>query len=235
MEDGEIVIAGALVYLLVFLIMKSSEGPSVILMIGDSITQQAANPAVLGFQAQLSQDYIRRVDVINRGMSGWTTKNWISKLPKLVKEWKYSPVLLVMIYLGTNDAALSNNTQYVPLQDYAGNLQSMVQTLKSSFLETNFIFITPAAVNDEAPQWIGYRKNARTKLYVDQCKSLAAQLHIPVIDLWTPTQGKQKEFLIDGLHLSTPGNVFVYQQIVAAIKSNYPTLTNDSLPLNFNL
>ncbi|EQC36421.1 hypothetical protein SDRG_05878, partial [Saprolegnia diclina VS20] len=44
-----------------------------ILMVGDSITQYAVSPEQKGFQAQLANDYSRLADVINRGMSGWTS------------------------------------------------------------------------------------------------------------------------------------------------------------------
>jgi hypothetical protein len=51
-----------------------SDGAPLLIMLGDSITQNAANPEIMGFQVMLNQDYVRKADVINRGCSGWTTK-----------------------------------------------------------------------------------------------------------------------------------------------------------------
>ena len=41
-----------------------------ITLFGDSITQQSFNPATFGFGAVLSNAYVRKMDVVNRGYSG---------------------------------------------------------------------------------------------------------------------------------------------------------------------
>ncbi|OQR91526.1 hypothetical protein THRCLA_08957 [Thraustotheca clavata] len=96
-------------------------GAHIFLMIGDSITQLGANPSLLGFQSQVSQDYMS----VYRGLSGWTTKKWCPLLPKLAREWQHKPPSLITIFLGANDAALPNITFSVPLEDYGTNLQYM--------------------------------------------------------------------------------------------------------------
>lgn len=48
-------------------------GAPLIIMLGDSITEIASDPRRQGFQVQLTADYIRRADVVNRGNSGWNT------------------------------------------------------------------------------------------------------------------------------------------------------------------
>lgn len=42
-------------------------------LIGDSLTQQGANPESSGWVALLQHKHVRSVDVINRGLSGYNT------------------------------------------------------------------------------------------------------------------------------------------------------------------
>ncbi|KAE9175591.1 hypothetical protein PF005_g25332, partial [Phytophthora fragariae] len=51
----------------------SSEPRPVFYFIGDSITEQASDPSKSGFITLLQQQYVRSVDMINRGLSGYNT------------------------------------------------------------------------------------------------------------------------------------------------------------------
>jgi len=44
------------------------------LLLGDSITQLATDPSLSGFQCLMEKEYVRRVDIFNRGLSGYTTR-----------------------------------------------------------------------------------------------------------------------------------------------------------------
>ena len=75
--------------------------PSIVLF-GDSITQNSF--AEDGFGARLAHRYSRRADVLNRGMSGYTTRFARHASPHLPLE--KSETLLTVIFFGANDAAL---------------------------------------------------------------------------------------------------------------------------------
>ncbi|KDO19989.1 hypothetical protein SPRG_14569 [Saprolegnia parasitica CBS 223.65] len=193
-----------------------------ILMVGDSITQYAVSPGKQGFQALLANDYSRLADVINRGMSGWTSSNWIAHLDQLLAEWSPKPPSLVTIFLGTNDAALPHTSKHVPIETYAANLRTMVQRFNTSFGGTKFILLTPPVVGINPSINEMYLNNA-TKPYAMRCKQVGSDLNVPVIDLWTPLQGVP-DIHEDGLHLSATGNAYVHKQLVATIEASYPEL-----------
>ncbi|EQC36420.1 hypothetical protein SDRG_05877 [Saprolegnia diclina VS20] len=198
-----------------------------ILMVGDSNTELAANPTTQGFQALLSYDYSRTADVINRGVSGFTSSLWVARLDQLIAEWSLKPPSLITIMIGTNDAALPNSTLHVPIETYAANLRTLVQRLGSSFASTKFILLTPPVVESSA-HWNYVFQNSAAEAYANRCKQVASDLNVPVIDLWTPLQGVP-DVLYDGLHLTTTGNVFVHQQLLATIEASYPELAPTKL------
>ncbi|KAG6950985.1 hypothetical protein JG688_00013920 [Phytophthora aleatoria] len=55
-------------------LVASTDRRPVFYFIGDSITEQASDPSKSGFITLLQDHYVRSVDMINRGLSGYTTK-----------------------------------------------------------------------------------------------------------------------------------------------------------------
>ena len=75
------------------------------LLFGDSLIQQAfGDTTFLG--PALSEAYIRRLDVINRGFSGYNTTQALAILPKFVPSPEQSRVRFMLIFFGANDARL---------------------------------------------------------------------------------------------------------------------------------
>ncbi|KAG6616798.1 Isoamyl acetate-hydrolyzing esterase 1 [Phytophthora cinnamomi] len=75
----------------------STDRRPVFYFIGDSITEQANDPDKSGFITLLQQHYVRSVDTINRGLSGYNTK-WVLQhgMPIFSKELQYhSPRFLL--------------------------------------------------------------------------------------------------------------------------------------------
>ncbi|OLY77617.1 Isoamyl acetate-hydrolyzing esterase 1-like protein [Smittium mucronatum] len=131
----------------------------VILAFGDSITQFGQNPDLNGWVMQLTNRYMRKLDVINRGFSGYNTSNGKIVLSKILPESSTesltekriqlpasgsfknrvkqeisaktgSTLRLVLIFLGANDAISTDSQQYVSLEDYKDNLKSMIDLIK---------------------------------------------------------------------------------------------------------
>ncbi|KAJ3012366.1 hypothetical protein NUW54_g1898 [Trametes sanguinea] len=87
-----------------------------IMLLGDSLTQGGYE--MNGFAAKLAHVYNRKMDVINRGFSGYNT-DWI--LPVFEQcfatqhEQQYVPkVRILVIWFGANDAAPPPKDQHVP-------------------------------------------------------------------------------------------------------------------------
>ncbi|XP_047927266.1 isoamyl acetate-hydrolyzing esterase 1 homolog isoform X3 [Anser cygnoides] len=147
-------------------------------------------------------------------------------LPRLIsKNSGAESTVAVTIFFGANDSALKdlNPKQHVPLEEYAENLKSMVQYLKSiDIAEDRIILITPPPLQESA--WEKEclakgdklnRRNATTGEYAQACVQVARDCGTDVLDLWTLMQKNQdfSSYLSDGLHLSAEGNSFLAAQL----------------------
>ncbi|KAL2020252.1 hypothetical protein VTK56DRAFT_8576 [Thermocarpiscus australiensis] len=102
-----------------------------IVLFGDSLFQAAANLVDgFSFQAALQSQVLRRLDVVNRGLSGYNTSNALSVLPQIfapptagLPKLKY-----LFVLFGANDACvpLRTNHQHVPLDKYKANLTRII-------------------------------------------------------------------------------------------------------------
>lgn len=125
-----------------------------ILLFGDSITQWSFDPTVDGWVASLSHAYVRKIDVINRGYSGYNSRWCRHILPLILRTLKpCSPgsalndgsLQLVILFLGANDCVLEefNQLQSVPLNEYVQNISEMLSTVKSTHPNARVLLLTP--------------------------------------------------------------------------------------------
>ncbi|KAE9182834.1 hypothetical protein PF004_g24126, partial [Phytophthora fragariae] len=83
----------------------SSEPRPVFYFIGDSITEQASDPSKSGFITLLQQQYVRSVDMINRGLSGYNTKCLGGHLQIGQAAWSWDDMMKRMEDLEAREAA----------------------------------------------------------------------------------------------------------------------------------
>ena len=92
------------------------------------------------------------------------------------------------------------------------------------------------------------RSAANTARYAQAVKDVGAELQLPVIDLFTLTSPAAVEeveggasvepsttpnpFLVDGLHLSSRGNVVLFTALLQLIAERWPQLTVSQLPMD---
>ncbi|KAH0223690.1 hypothetical protein KCU90_g25703, partial [Aureobasidium melanogenum] len=99
-------------------------------LFGDSITQQSASQAKgFGWTPALQDAYIRRLDVINRGFSGYNTTQALKVLPRILPTPEQGRIRLMTIFLGANDARLPDTpgfSQTVDLEQYKKNLRDII-------------------------------------------------------------------------------------------------------------
>ncbi|KAJ1901590.1 isoamyl acetate-hydrolyzing esterase [Kickxella alabastrina] len=144
----------------------------VFLALGDSITQLGGNSTNNGWVSLLSHHYRRRMDVLNRGISGYNTeqarKIVESVLPKptlplrKVSKWpgrddtfagSTPTVRLMTIFYGANDSAMKPSWRHVPLDVFSANLRYMVSLVsdpESDYYspETRIVLVTPPALGE---------------------------------------------------------------------------------------
>ena len=217
-----------------------------IVLFGDSITQQSFRRN--GWGACIADRYQKRADLINRGVSGWNTNNFLryaSSDDGKEDLFDHDNVKLVTIFFGANDACHAELNKHVPLEIYKSNIMEIVKLVKSNFGQNvTIILISPPPVCHEGRlkhQKNKYKDKATGVLertlelsgqYAAAVKEVANVMGIPFLDLWTTMQftsegeGRRgwSDFLSDGLHLSAKGNMFVGKSLVTLIDEVVPDL-----------
>jgi len=227
-----------------------------IVLFGDSITQGGWQPG--GFAQRLAYVYARKLDVINRGLSGYNTEWGLPVFEQIIAKKAEQPnvpaIALLTIWFGANDACIPPSRQHVPLSKFSANLSRLVQIIKSPDSShyspnTRIILFTPPPVNtyqrsadlaSRSPPLELDRKFDVTKAYAEAVKEVGKKEDILVLDTWTALyeaadrQEKQLEkFMDDGLHLNVAGYGIVYDLLITTIRKEFPELQYDKLPMVF--
>ncbi|KAG0226316.1 hypothetical protein BGW42_003775 [Actinomortierella wolfii] len=163
------------------------------MLFGDSITQYSFNVDLRGFGAQLAHKYLRRLDVINRGFSGYTTDQAIHLLPQFLPrgqkvEDKTQPkIQFLTIFFGANDSCLSFSPQHVPIERYERNLRALIDMVHSPSSPyyapwTKIIVIVPPVIDYD--RWAQHRDSQgrpmdrtvdQTREYAIKCREVAQE------------------------------------------------------------
>lgn len=150
------------------------------------------------------------------------------------------------------------------METYASNLEELLTSplLKQHNPNIKLLLITPPPLC--AYRWGDHDREAgrepertaeHTALYASKSKSVAKQLRIPSVDIWTgflvaagwkhgdpllgsthvPKSERLGELLPDGLHLSAEGNKLCFRLIFEKIKEVYPELDPEKMETNVPL
>ena len=190
-----------------------------ILAFGDSLTQLGSDTATAGWVAQAQNLCSGKVDILNRGFSGYTTRYCKLVLPQLTVDW--SNIIFVTVFLGTNDAELPDDpdTGNVPISEFTANLREIVKyVLERGVPADRIILITPPPVNEV--KWLELykrkvRSNELTKIYTETVVAVAAESGTHIVQLYSKIMAMPNwtSFLIDGLHLSQDGNQLLFEEV----------------------
>ncbi|KAK9459311.1 SGNH hydrolase-type esterase domain-containing protein [Lipomyces oligophaga] len=228
-----------------------------IVLFGDSITQYCYNTEVASFclGPALQHVFTRKFDIIQRGYGGYTSAHAKLMIDKVIahENQSESKVKLMIIFFGTNDAA-RNAIQHVDLETYKANLRYMVAACQASGIKVILIGAGPF----NAHQWWVARPDTpkdRTTLqareYCDALVAVARELAVPAVPMWDlvmaklgwkqgdPVFGLEEEaiynplstILSDGLHYKAGGYQVEYDGIMDVLKTSYPELYPDNVPL----
>ncbi|KAJ2617227.1 isoamyl acetate-hydrolyzing esterase [Coemansia sp. RSA 1365] len=128
-----------------------------LLAFGDSITEYGGKSSTNGFISQLSELYLRRMDILNRGFAGFNTSRALeladqvlpkTSLPRfgtdgsqsVLTGWPYRGYTfpgvaktpeLCFIFFGANDACYAPCEHHVPLTTFYKNLRTLVSLLRN--------------------------------------------------------------------------------------------------------
>uniref|UniRef100_A0A0K3CH77 BY PROTMAP: gi/472587638/gb/EMS25134.1/ GDSL Lipase/Acylhydrolase family protein [Rhodosporidium toruloides NP11] gi/647398689/emb/CDR42834.1/ RHTO0S07e04610g1_1 [Rhodosporidium toruloides] n=1 Tax=Rhodotorula toruloides TaxID=5286 RepID=A0A0K3CH77_RHOTO len=226
-----------------------------ILCVGDSLTELSWDEKGLG--ASLAHLYQRKLDVMNRGLSGYNTDWALACLKKWLplKDSDAPKTQIMTIWFGANDATLEGELQHVPLPRFRDNLRQIVSLVRdpsSSHYspETSIILITPPPFHPES--WLDERERRQlprvhdrdpenTKRYAEEVKSLGQELGVPVVDAWSAVMreaskpevglGKLSSFFTDGLHLNAQSYAYIVKELKSVVAKNYPEKHWEKLPM----
>ncbi|KAG8967050.1 hypothetical protein FRC03_010798 [Tulasnella sp. 419] len=223
-----------------------------IMLFGDSLTQ--GGWVAGGFAQQLAYVYARKLDIINRGLSGYNTEWSLAAFEHIFpKRTDNVPkIRLLTLWFGANDACLEPSPQYVTRDKFIQNLRQMISMVQSSDSEhyspdTRIILITPPPISETAraadlssrnPPIALDRSASNTKSFADAVIELGKELSLPVVDIYGPiseasggTDDGLVPYLYDGLHLSAAGYKILYDALIKTIASEYPDLHYENLPM----
>jgi len=235
-----------------------------IVLFGDSITEASYEQTRgFGFGAALTDIYRRKIEVINRGFSGYNTLHALEVIPKIIPPpTATSRIRLITVFFGANDATLSDRSQHVPLDQYAENLRRIINHPLLVAHSPKILLIIPPPIceyrtqdHDLTKGIVGpQRLAANTKRYADAALEVGKALGIPTVNLWEtfmqyaggweegnplpgskelPKNEKLGELLRDGLHFEPKGYKILYDLVLETIRGNIPELDPENLEFVF--
>ncbi|CAH8874327.1 unnamed protein product [Trichobilharzia szidati] len=172
-----------------------------------------------GWLSILASVFVRRVDVIGRGFSGYNTRMCKAVLPLLYpNKDSLKDCVFFTIFLGANDACLSQQ-QHVPIEEYKRNLQWMIKYLNQMELPVDHILLISLPPVDENKWGVTERaeglpltrKLVNYANYAIACEEVSKLNQVNHINLFEAmiNQKDWESFLSDGLHFSRKGSEFL--------------------------
>ena len=197
------------------------------LLLGDSQTQLGW--ADSGWVSQLAEKYVRRLDLINRGLSGYNTRMLLTVLPDILKDEDLERVRVVTLMMGSNDASFpdTNPEQAVSLEEFGENLLKIISILLNhGITKESIILIAPPPILPEkwtkyrnscpGPEYKNCKDNELTKKYAAEVGKVASRLSLSFLDLFSAMMKECNldHALYDGLHLGRDGHAVLCNLLV---------------------
>ncbi|CZR40075.1 uncharacterized protein FPRO_04974 [Fusarium proliferatum ET1] len=181
----------------------ASTVPQVVLF-GDSLFQQCSDiQDGFSFQAALQSDFIRRLDIVNRGYSGFNTDIALRYLPEIFPErTASSPKMDYLVLLfGANDAVLPGaiTKQHVPIDRYKENLTKIINHPRIAAHKPQILLVTPPPLDEikttprsiESGHQGAVRKSAISAAYSKVAREVARENPgVILVDLWKAQMDK---------------------------------------------
>jgi len=220
-------------------------------LFGDSITELGYSYDEKGWVMLLSDKYIRKVDVVNRGFSGYNTVHALELFPRIFNKENCKDTLLMTIFFGANDCGI-NVLQSIPGEEYVANMRKLINLSLETFPENcPIIVITPppclAKMFNES-RGIHKHENKRTEEFRNLCLSTIQEFsntsRVYGVDIWEDIFGEKwdadseefneilKNYVADGLHLNKNGNEILFNKLVKLIEEKFPHLNSETMKMN---
>jgi len=158
-------------------IIANKSNPAIWIFTGNSITQGAKHTHGLRSYPEIFGERIRwemgrsRDFIINTAISGNTTMDILSDFERRIG--RFNPTVVILM-IGTNDAAVSKN---ISLDNFASNLSQLITKIRN--IGAIPIFLSPNPITDKETD------RSRLPAYVTKSKETAIDNHVLFVDNWT--------------------------------------------------
>lgn len=172
-------------------------------LFGDSITRQVYSQQDDGFNfgSALHDHYGGRIDVINRGHSGYNSAQALKVTSRILPTPSQARVRLLLIFFGANDARIQNlpagPEQGVALEEYEENLRKIIHhPTVQAHQDVKIVLITPPPLDERKTHELDIsrypalgdrllRTSVDTARYAQAVRDLGRSEKLPVLDIWT--------------------------------------------------
>ncbi|QEU63008.1 Iah1 [Kluyveromyces lactis] len=205
------------------------------LLFGDSITEFSFNTRMnedqtdqFSLGAALVNAYTRKLDIVQRGFSGYNSRWALKLLPKILEQEQ--DVAISTLFFGSNDSC-QHEQQNVPLPEFKENTIKLIQMLKNKGIR---VVVVGPALHDQ-DHWYslkkpevdkGYvRSNELYKQYSDAAEGAAREEDVAFVNLYEAFKGQGDtwpELLCDGLHFTGKGYEVMFNEVLKAVNKRYP-------------
>lgn len=199
----------------------------VIVVFGDSITAAKQQPVEKQWPTLLEKRLReaapqRRVQVVNAGVGGNTSREGLARLQRDVLKRRPD---LVTIEFGGNDAT-DDPARHVELKEFEQNLQTMIENIREVNPRAVVVLTTFPVVVDQHHAH-GTRHGGLDKYiepYRESVRRMAKAQKLPLWDMDAVVRQAPDRFVLpDGVHLTADGNEAVAQAADALIRDIWKT------------
>lgn len=120
---------------------------------------------------------------------------------------------VVILCLGTNDATRADLTTQSGKDNFRAGLENLLTAYRRIGVTAFYVCLPP--YNENAA-----RQSNMINLVIPQLKELCEEFSLPVLDLFTPTNGKSQYLLSDTLHLTDEGYAYMAQLVYERLETD---------------
>uniref|UniRef100_A0A6V2HNC7 SGNH hydrolase-type esterase domain-containing protein n=1 Tax=Ditylum brightwellii TaxID=49249 RepID=A0A6V2HNC7_9STRA len=215
-----------------------------VVLVGDSLTEIGFRDE-RGWGLELTKRYLRRCDVINRGLYGWNTR-WLKMAMEKNVAFLPPQMHFGTLLMGSNDAVLRdmNPGQHVPMDEFEQNLLYIAAEMLRR-AEKGIVLIAPPPCNPDAwaefvntrkPEFNG--KSDRTNELLETYGAIVKQVKqtlqerfpekfvrlFDAYELLKEEDLREKSLLYDGVHFGQKAQILFFDKLWEILQSENLTL-----------
>ncbi len=165
------------------------------------------------------------VEVVNKGIGGERTDQGLKRLQQDVLDLK--PGVVTIMY-GANDSYVDEGktASRITREEFGDNLRELVKQIRVIDATPILMTSTPAG-KDHGPTGAGEHPNLRLSNYVQECRDVAKELDVPLIDHYSEWMQMEKDgidfgkdLMTDQVHPNAKGHQLMAKSMLKLIQAS---------------